>query len=781
MGKSGDKRKKIMASILVAAVMTFTLAGCATGADGAGANDGAGMQTQGTGPADTNGQTVMGRYVEQEIDLSDKAPDPAYMQMLEDGSIVILGHSKRIVASWDQGASWIMDTSDRFHAIRSQNVYIGTMAVTPDGTAAVIYDPSPGDDVFSPAAKLILTDGTEIPVRMDLTEEDKYIRQVAATQDGRIFARTFESIYEIYMDGSSAKVLTPDIGYFSWFWVLDNLLFVECHSQRDNTLAIYDMDAGEYVDGGVFVDFVSETYPSRNYDIDTGTIQLMPGDDETIYIAGPKGIHRHVLGGNMVEQIVDGNLSMLSNPNYSIVSIMQPRDDVFLVLCTNGKLLRLTYDPDVPSVPVNTLTVYSLRENDEIRQAISYYQTMHPDWFVSYRVGMSDMDSVTREDAIKKLNTEIMAGNGPDLIVMDDLPLQSYADKGLLLDLTDYLAEYNMREPLFDNITDAMKIDGKAYTVPAVVSAPMIAAKETYAENMTGLSEIADTLEKMRGDHPGENLTGVVSADEVMRMFVAISEPAWINKDTTLDVDGIGTYLEQCRRIYDAQTGGLDAEVLEKYTELNERLASYEGVASLEDMGWGFRVEDYLTGEQHILICRNDETEKLCQLLSLKKQRGYEDTVVIPMQEQGCRVFIPKSMLAINAASEQIDAATGFMDVFLSVDVQSSYDGYPLNRAAFDMLFPTDKTQMGPYRERGTIVKTDSDEGIQFTYDYYWPTDDEIAIFREQVAALNTAYIPDSVLEEAVFENGIDYINGQRSLEETLGEIRKAAAIYMAE
>ena len=35
---------------------------------------------------------------------------------------------------------------------------------------------------------------------------------------------------------------------------------------------------------------------------------------------------------------------------------------------------------------------------------------------------MAESDSVTREDAVKKLNTEIIAGNGPDLIVMDGLP-----------------------------------------------------------------------------------------------------------------------------------------------------------------------------------------------------------------------------------------------------------------------------------------------------------------------------------------------------------------------
>ena len=46
---------------------------------------------------------------------------------------------------------------------------------------------------------------------------------------------------------------------------------------------------------------------------------------------------------------------------------------------------------------------------------------------------------------------------------------------------------------------------------------------------------------------------------------------------------------------------------------------------------------------------------------------------------------------------------------------------------------------------------------------------------------MNTAYIPDLMLENAVFTQGISYMRGERSLDETLDEVEKAVAIYMAE
>ena len=63
----------------------------------------------------------------------------------------------------------------------------------------------------------------------------------------------------------------------------------------------------------------------------------------------------------------------------------------------------------------------------------------------------------------------------------------------------------------------------------------------------------------------------------------------------------------------------------------------------------------------------------------------------------------------------------------------------------------------------------------------YWPADEQIAAFKSQLATANTAYIPDSVLEKAVFDSGAEYIRGDRPLEDTLNSIERTVAIYMAE
>ena len=66
-------------------------------------------------------------------------------------------------------------------------------------------------------------------------------------------------------------------------------------------------------------------------------------------------------------------------------------------------------------------------------------------------IGLSGEDGMTEADAIRTLNTEILAGNGPDLICLDGFNLESYLEKGVLADVSHIL---DQADPLLRNITD---------------------------------------------------------------------------------------------------------------------------------------------------------------------------------------------------------------------------------------------------------------------------------------------------------------------------------------
>ena len=84
------------------------------------------------------------------------------------------------------------------------------------------------------------------------------------------------------------------------------------------------------------------------------------------------------------------------------------------------------------------------------------YQQEHPELKVELRTGMEEEAALTRTDAIKQLNTELLSGSGPDLIVMDGLSVEKYTDMGLLLPV-----DLNMSEDAyFTNIAETYRKDG---------------------------------------------------------------------------------------------------------------------------------------------------------------------------------------------------------------------------------------------------------------------------------------------------------------------------------
>lgn len=778
-------KRKILNLLLIISI-TLSLAGCGKGAGGSDTADAPGIG--GTGDAaynsqkDGDGAAAMGRYVETEIDLSDIAYDPKGLYQLEDGSLVIPDGVQAFLVSRDNGDTWNVETPDWMLAMLEKRYYISDTALAPDGTAGVIYDSITDDDDYTPVMELILPDGTIVPVEIELTEDDRYFRQMEMTQDNRIFVSTTGgNIYEVYKDGSGEKALqTPE--RCQKFYLEENLLIRDKDGDRNETPSLYDIDTEEEIEDEVLADFVRENYADRYYNGSRDcTMYMLPEDASVLYLIGSKGIHRHVLGGNMMEQVVDGALSMLSNPSYTITSAVILEDNAFLVLFSNRKLIRYTYDPDVPTVPSDVLTIYSLRDDEDLRQAVSMYQSRNPSVFVSYEIGITDGSSVTREDAVKKLNTEIMAGTGPDLIVMDDLPFDSYVEKGLLLDLTEYLQEYSAKEPLFGNIIDALKVDGKAYVVPATFHVPMLMGKKEQLLTLTDLSKVGEAVEELRAEHPGADIIGICSADGVMNRFAPVSAPEWLAEDGALNREVIGEFLEQCKRIYNAQMDGIDPEIIVAYEHIGEEYRATSS-ASMWRIDWGiaWSIFEYISGAEYLLSGWVESPHSYNECTSLERTEGFADSGCVDMKGRCTQVFKPNTLLGISAASTQTDMAKDFMAFFLSADVQANYYSFPLNKEAFDIQYTPDENytaEDGAY----SYMRMSSEDGTVIDFVGYFLKDEQIAELKEKFSALNTAYVKDSILEDAVYNGGSAYMDGTLTLEEALNEIEKRVAIYMAE
>ena len=515
---------------------------------------------------------------------------------------------------------------------------------------------------------------------------------------------------------------------------------------------------------------------------------LAAGEENVIYIAGKGGMYRHVIGGSAMEQIIDGALATFSNPSVNMKGITAFGDNEFAVLFSSGKVVLYKYDPDVPTVPENMVSVYSLEEQDAVRQAIAQFQTENPDTFVRYEVGVSGTDAAASEDAIKKLNTELMAGKGPDVIIMDGLPVKSYEEKGILKDLKPHIDSLSGDAALLPNIVEAFNHGGSVYMMPVSFSVPMVVGRQEDIAGITDYASLADTVEKIREEHPEAMIGSFFSEESMMRWFLPVAAASFVEESGEIDEAALKEYLAFTNRIYTASQEGISDEIKEQY---------------------GYQKDNYMAGGQWDYQNFNDVSMDTYDFLifgmeltagMLKNVNGYLKTTSLKYCE-GCGdvriqtfdgmsedVFEPAVLVGISAGSAHPEDAERFFDTMMGTQVQGLlYDGFMVNQSALEkQLSPQwpvfqNGGMNADYGEVSSSFGGSTGDGREWHLDIYMPTKEEFQALYDLCCKVKTPYVADTVVENAVIEIGAQYLAGQMSLDEAVDKIMAKVQIYMAE
>ena len=775
-GRRGKMTGKKLVSLLLA-ISILLMAGC-------GKQDGT-EEAGGTGSGNDDGQQVtMGRYTEVETDLSAQIGNAAGLYKTPDGKFMIVDRQGDFLVSADGGASWTESTRQWITEKRA-GAWIMDVKMDSRGTLGIIYAENGGEEsgeeetMFQSTLQcvLLLPDDTVVPVDFGTAADEESIDRFWVSEADRYFVSTMAgNIYEVQEDGSSELFLVTE-GSPQTVQFQGNLMIIDGYEFKAPLL--YDMEKEVYVEDDVLAEFMQENYAERGFNgAGWQNVCLFPGEEDVIYLAGRNGLHRHVIGGSAMEQIIDGRLSRLGNPQYGIVGMVFLDTGAFLAVSDQGKLIHFTYDPDKAAVPQETLKIYSLERNVDVSAAVSFYQIQNPDVFVEYEVGIEAAGAVTREDAVKKLNTQIMAGEGPDVLVLDGLPVDSYMEKGMLCDLTGLVD--GMGQEVYENPVHTFEQNGRIYAVPGQVRFPVMMGKGDDLSGMTGLSGLADGIERMRKDAPQKDLIGLDSGKAVMKLCALISAQEWKNGDGEMNRDAIAGFLTQTKRIYEAQMDGISAESEQRLREAGENHVQYAGEDWMYDLiHYGFYM-DYAAGYTNAFIGMNYSPGGYMELTSIRKAAGFEDTVIVPLAGEKGSVFIPETILGIHAASQKKELGEDFLKAFLGKEIQSSLSGYAVNREAFDeavRLKGRETDENGGYGKACIIYE----DGRELSLDLFPPTDDEIAAMRAWMETAGMAYIEDAVFEECVIEEGAEFVLGEREFDETMDVIERRIGIYMAE
>ncbi len=494
-----------------------------------------------------------------------------------------------------------------------------------------------------------------------------------------------------------------------------------------------------------------------------------------MYWLTSKGLYHYAFGGSVMEQVMDGSLNSLANPSFYVNTLLMLDDKNLLVAASDSSsasptgivLVKFAYSADTPARPEKELKVYSLNDSREMRQAISRYQKEHTDVYVNYEVALSEENGMTSSDALKTLTTEVMAGKGPDVLMLDGMPVETYAQKGILKDLSAVAADAGGN--YFENILNAYRDEqGQMCAIPARFLMPMVHAGSEYytpGEGFESFTERKDALVNME-------------PDSVVEKFWYTCGAAWKKEDGTLDKEKVIEFLTRLKNAYGeykaSQEDGMEISLAMDGQTPN----------SLQKVGLGYGEFD-LAGKKintNIGLYSGDDYGMM-RAVSKKLEGG--DFGILPGQAKD--VFVPSMVLGVSSKSAQPEVAESFVEYLLSPDAQrlTMSGGLPIDRDAFRSVIDgheyESKDGQEPSMQMVSVAGDSEDINEAISFEMVPTPEEEIKKITDMAESLENPALMDDVIKEAVVEQGEKVLKGELEPQAAADAIMQKVNIYLAE
>ena len=793
--------RRVMAAMLAGCMFAVCLTGCGkSGQDAGNVNDG-GVKTEESGQTspETSGKTPsLGRYVETEFSYEEGSHMDQGKQILPWAGGLYVSDTMGVGVQADLTAKTLSNAGEacpetlrkRFEA----DDYLTDMAVAENGARMyIVFTPTGQKGEYDYRKYYLSPDGIE--TSWD-TIPDAESADIFYGRDGYFYLASLKQnskVYRVNSEDGETEFLFETDGRVSYFARCGSCLVMD----MGESLKIYDLDTRqEREEDKCLSELLSGSLGSANGNISFEYL-LCPGEEDSIYVVTKKGLYRHVLYGSVAEQLIDASLCSLSDTAWFVdmyVAGAAEEMPIFYLLYEDWRLVEFVYDPQAPSMPENMITVYSLYEDQNIQKVISAYRVKHPQVYVRYEIGITGEDGATREDALKNLATALAAGEGPDILLMDDLSIDSYADKGVLMDLSSLYEELKSEHAYFDRIIDAMRRDGALYTLPLGFATPVLIGE---AGKLSGIESAEDMVSAFRDAEAsrGAAKVGLVDAQTVLQALMFNYGNTFTAEDGSLDRDAVAGFLELGRQVYELDRENLTEE------EINERDRVWNRWGDLEmtsarrsNQMWSMSkgAESAVTAMTWYGDCfgigmleggiKNSINTFLATLES-----GKLDYMLLPGEG---RAALPMTLFGINAASGASEYAQDFVRYALGdwLFEEEMYWTIPINRDALV------KMQENPYKDdngnpsyepyvwmSGSMRNEDGSEDPMTSIEVKWRKPEEYEKYNSMLDSIDRVSWCEYMLRDTVLEEGAKALAGEQSVEESVDAIERKLQLYLAE
>ena len=405
--------------------------------------------------------------------------------------------------------------------------------------------------------------------------------------------------------------------------------------------------------------------------------------------------------------------------------------------------------------------------NDSVRKMVVDFNRSSEE----YRINLVDYSVYNTEDdwmaGDNKFNTDIVTGQGPDIIIGSETQRTAeFISKGLLEDLGKYLdndADLS-RESILPGILEATSNKGKVYQlipsfriVTAVGKKAIIGNRDGW--NMSEMLDYAKTLPE------GMKLFHDMTRESFLDYLFRVSIEDYINPETG-----------KCN--FDSENF---MKVLE-YIKTLPKSDDYYSTLYNEDFNWAEYEYEVRNGKAALNVGRIYEVRAYKNIL--RGEIGEEPVFVgFPSEDRKGSYYEPDMSIGISSRCKHPDAAWQFIRQFMLPDYQTNrVYGMPGTVAAFDAT--CEEAKENPYW-------TDENGNKQYYDDTIWIngvdipspplTDAEIAVFKDFVNSVQKLEQGFNDVSNIIFEEAAPYFEGQKSVEEVVKIIQSRASIFVNE
>lgn len=582
----------------------------------------------------------------------------------------------------------------------------------------------------------------------------------------------FESNNDLFYSTSDGKI----VQYDSLSGLLKNTFLIDTEELIDfcvisNSLIVlstehlteYNLSTGKEV----------KRVKNSNFHIDNFSSIYSSYNNDSIYIINSKGLFEYNLLNENLVKIFDNLTYTMSDNNMYINNFINIFENEFLIIYgmynSNEKLL-CNYSSN-NSLMISNLKVYSLYENTLIRNLINEFNRKNPNINLQYEIGIQDASTLTQSDAIKILNTELANGAGPDIILLDDLPINEYIEQGILDDLSDLLED---KTDFFENVVNLFYTENQLYTIPLRIKIPLIVGDNSIVENTDSIYSLLDIFSNTTSPN---KIINIYDCKDLINLTYYIFCNNFIN-GKNLNTTSLKNYLIEIKQLYELISSKIDLESYNMYSEMINQLKP----SDINEFSKKFYLEKeldsisfLLNNQPQIDIGYINSFNDLALISTVSNH--YNNINFSNFKDTSSNVFIPKTIISINTKSQNKSLAKQFVIYLLNNNSQcvDKEIGLPINKKALDIIFNKniDNSNLGGY-----TIETNGDLK---DYPIIWPSETDYSQLVEIINSLNCITIDNDYLLNSLLIAGEKYILNQFTIDEALNYISEELFIHLNE